>query len=171
MDTCSQRINDPERELICIDHLLLSPNNNNNHHQLVARRAELFVAIMREDFLLTSYGGMGQHRNPDPRASVAGADCIIMVEKGLLLRLQGRARYVQKVVLQQDLKDLEEERLDAMACGDMQELFTLDAEAAKYCGKLEDAQNMLEFVTHGVDELRHLAARQCSQCGAPILLP
>ena len=77
----------------------------------------------------------------------------------MLLRLQWRAHNVQEVeVLQQYLKGLEEERLDAMACGDMQQLVALDAEAAKYRGKLEDAQDMLEFVTGQIDDLRHLAA-------------
>ena len=69
MDACSQRIVDLERELICIDHQLHLPHTN--HEQLAARRSELFATIVREEFLLSSYGGVGQPREPDPRASVA----------------------------------------------------------------------------------------------------
>ena len=69
MDACAQRIVDLEGELIGIDRLLLLPDTD--QEQLAARRAELFAAITREEFLLSSYGGVGQPRKPDPRASVA----------------------------------------------------------------------------------------------------
>ena len=172
MDACAQRIVDLEGELIGIDRQLLLPHTD--HKQLAARRAELFAAIAREEFLLSICGGVGQPRKPDPRASVARhlpcAHCIPQAEGGLLRRLHNRARYAEQVEsLQHDLKCLEEERLEAMACGDMQELATLDAAAPEYRWKLEAAQDMVEFVTRGLDALRHVAADQRREWGAPIL--
>ena len=100
----------------------------------------------------SSYGGVSQPRKPDPRAGVARHDscayCIPQAEGGLLLRLQNRVRYAEQVEsLRHDLKCLEEERLKAMACGDMQELATLDAAAPEYRWKLEATQDMVEFLT------------------------
>ena len=174
MDACSQRIVDLERELILIDHQLLLPDTD--HEQLAARRAELFAAITREEFLLSSCGGVGQPRKPDPRASVTRhlpcALCIPQAERGLQLRLQNRARYAEQVEgLRHDLKCLEEERLEAMACNDMQELATLDAVAPKYRWKLEATQGMVEFLTGVIQDICHLAADQRREWGAPILPP
>ena len=108
---------------------------------------------------------MGQPRKPDPRASVARhlpcALCIPQAERGLQLRLQNRARYADQVEgLWHDLNCLDEEHLEAMACGDMQELATLDAAAPEYRWKLEVTQDMVELVTRRIDALRHLAADQ-----------
>ena len=58
MDTCAQRIVDLEGKLIGIDRQLLLPHTD--HEQLAARRSELFAAITREEFLLSSYGSVGQ---------------------------------------------------------------------------------------------------------------
>ena len=70
-------------------------------------------------------------------------------------------RYAQEVEgMQHDLKYLEEERLEAMACGDMRELAELDAAAPYFHGRLEGAQGMVDFVTREVDALRRIAADQ-----------
>ena len=169
MEDCAQRIR-LESELISIDRLLLLPDTD--QEQLAARRAELFAAITREEFLLSSCGGGKQPRNPHPRARVVRrlpyCYCIPQAEHGLLRRLQGRVRYAQEVEgMRHDLKCLEEERLEAMACGDMRELAELDAAAPYFHGRLEGAQGMVDFVTREVDALRRIAADQRREWGAP----
>ena len=119
---------------------------------------------------------MGQPGEPDPRAGVAHhllcAHCIPQAERGLLRRLHNRVRYAEQVEgLQHDLKCLEEERLEAMVCGDMQELATLDTAAPEYRWTLEATQDMVEFLNGVIEDIRLVAAHQRRWWGAPILPP
>ena len=172
MDACCQRIYDLERELLDIDRLLLAPEDHDTA-PLVARRAELFAALMREEFLLTSYYAPGAPRAPDPRARAVRrlpcAYCIPQTECGLLPKLQSRARYAQSVEeLRRDLADLDEERVDATARGDLPELLDVDAYAARKQGDLESNRDMVDFLTREVDAHRRFAARQRRRLGRPI---
>ena len=126
------------------------------------------------------YGGVGQVRRRGPASKTGftrqrrapSSVRLVLHPPGRTRRLQNRARYVEQVEsLRHDLKCLKEERLEAMACGDMQELATLDAAAPEYRWKLEATQDMVEFLTGVIDNIRLVAAHQRRWWGAPILPP
>ena len=166
MEACTQRIVDHERELIAIDRRLREPGNN-DREQLAARRAELFNAITREEFRLSSHGGPGQPRTADPRAEAVRrlpcGYCIDQAEGGLLRELRARVRYAHDVDrLRHNIQDVEEESWD-----DMEELRELHALGAHYRGELEDVQGMVEHTTRQAEAYRRTAAAQRLAWGAP----
>ena len=165
MEACAQRIVDHESELIAIDRLLLHPDSD--REPLAARRAELFAAITREEFLLSSYGGVGQPGDSDPRADAVRrlpcSFCIDQAEGGLMRLLEGRVKYARDVErLRYDIECIEEEEWD-----DMQELNELHALGARYRGVLEDTQGMVDYTTQQAKAYRRIAAEQRLAWGVP----
>ena len=165
MEACAQRIVDHERELIAIDRLLLQPDAD--REPLAARRAELFVAITREEFRLSSSRGPGRRRKQDPRADAVRrlpcGFCIDQAEGGLMLLLEGRVKYARDVErLLYDTECIEEEEWD-----DMQGLNELHALGARYRGVLEDTQGMVDYTTQKAKAYRRIAAEQRLAWGVP----
>ena len=162
MQACAQRIVDHERELIAIDRMLREPGHD--REPLAARRAELFNAITREEFRLSS---PGQPRTADPRAEAVRrlpcGYCIDQAEGGLLRELRARVKYAHDVEwLRHNIQEVEEESWD-----NMEELRELHALGARYRGELEDAQGMVEHTTRQAEAYRRTAAAQRLAWGAP----